>query len=457
MSPTDPTQAPAAQPAHRRPRTSWAAAFWLLAYLLAVDAPLFALLVEAHGPGFGFAWDLAMALGYAGLAMLGIQFVLTARFRRATAPFGIDIVYHFHRYLAIGALGIAVAHYAILRVDVPAVLGSAWPGQAPAHMTAGRLSLLLFAAVVLLSLLRRALRLDYDRWRLTHSLLSTAAFALALWHVFGSGRYLDTPWKQSLWYGYGAIWLLILGYVRLWRPWRLRQRPYRVTALRDEGGDVWTLTLAPVAGRALAFAPGQFVWLTLGSSPFAMREHPFSIASSAERRDAIELSIKELGDFTATIKHVAVGATAYVDGPYGNFGIDHQPGAAGFVFLAGGIGIAPMLGMLRTMADRGDRRPAVLFHANRALDRTVFRADLAQLATRLRLRVVHLLEEPPPGWDGETGRLRPEVLAGHLPKELAGWVCFVCGPTPMVEAAERALAGLGVPATRIHAELFDWV
>ncbi len=54
-----------------------------------------------------------MALGYAGMAMLGVQFALTARFKRATAPFGIDIVYYFHRYLAVAALAIVLAHYAL--------------------------------------------------------------------------------------------------------------------------------------------------------------------------------------------------------------------------------------------------------------------------------------------------------------------------------------------------------
>ena len=52
----------------------------------------------------------------------------------------------------------------------------------------------------------------------------------------------------------------------------------------------------------------------------------------------------------------------WVDGPFGAFTLDRKP-AAGFVFVAGGIGIAPVLSMLRTLADRGDRRPVVLFYS----------------------------------------------------------------------------------------------
>ncbi len=110
----------------RTPRTALHALLWLAAYVLAVTVPLFALL-PGPAAGLGFSWDFPMALGYAGLAMLGVQFALTARFRRATAPFGIDIVYYFHRYLAVFALAVIGAHYALLRLMHPEALGTADP------------------------------------------------------------------------------------------------------------------------------------------------------------------------------------------------------------------------------------------------------------------------------------------------------------------------------------------
>ena len=88
---------------------------WLAVYLAVVTAPLFVLLLGPVPPPGGFWWDFSMALGFAAAAMMGVQFLLTARFRRATAPFGMDIVYHFHRYLAVCALAIAVAHVRSLR------------------------------------------------------------------------------------------------------------------------------------------------------------------------------------------------------------------------------------------------------------------------------------------------------------------------------------------------------
>lgn len=446
----------------RTPPAIGSAALWLGFYLAAVAFPLFALLPGALGPGHGFTWDFAMALGYAGLAMLGVQFALTARFRHATAPFGIDVVYYFHRFLAIFALAIVAAHYLILRFAYPAALGDADPRIAPPAMTAGRVALALFVLVAVLSIARRRLGLGYDGWRITHALFATVAFALALWHVLAAGRYLDASWKQALWIGYGAFWLALIVHVRLLRPWRLRRRPWRVAEVRPERGRVWTLVLEPPPGTRLAFAPGQFVWLTLRASPFVMREHPFSIASSAARDDRIELAIKELGDFTSTIRDTRPGEVAWVDGPYGTFGIDQRAAAPGYVFIAGGVGIAPTLSMLRTLLDRSGAvplRPLWLFYGNRVVERIAFREEIEHLAARLPLRVVHVLLEPPPGWTGESGYVTRDVLARHLPSEGERTSCeyFVCGPSPMTRMVERSLADLGVPAARVHSEIFDWV
>ena len=432
-------------------------ALWLGLYVAAVTLPLFALLPGAATAGRGLAWDFAMAIGYAGAAMLGVQFALTARFRRATAPFGIDLVYFFHRYLAVFALLIVLAHYALLRLRFPDALGTADPRAAAAHLSAGRVALSLLLAVALMSLLRRALHLDYDLWRVTHAVLATTGFALALWHLLGSGHYLDSAWKQALWSGYGAFWLGLIGYVRIVRPASVRRAPFRVVEVRRERGLIWTLVLTRAAAQPLRFSPGQFGWLTVRASPYAMHEHPFSIASSAERPERIELSIKQLGDFTSTISDLQPGETAWFDAPYGTFGIDGYPDATGHVFVAGGIGIAPIMSMLRTLADRADPRPLLLFYGNRVWDRVAFREELEDLRQRLSLCIVHVLIEPPADWNGERGFVTREILQRRLPPNLRQLEYFICGPTPMTQNVERSLAALGIDSSRVHSEIFDWV
>jgi ferredoxin-NADP reductase len=113
--------------------------------------------------------------------------------------------------------------------------------------------------------------------------------------------------------------------------------------------------------------------------------------------------------------------------------------------------------MLQTLVDRGDARPVVMFAGNRSWDTVILRDRVQELSGQPNVTVVHVLEEPPPGWKGETGYLDGLILARYLPAGLRRFQYFACGPYPMLAAVGAALAELGVPADRIHTERFDWV
>jgi len=444
-------------PGLSRGRRGLRATAWIAVYLLLVAFPLLVLLVGPLPRGGGRWWDFSMALGFAGLAMLGVQFVLTARFRRATAPFGIDIIYYFHRLAAIGAVGLIVAHYLIIRIRYGDVLGALNPLDAPWPLTAGRLSLFIFVGLIVSSLWRKPLHIDYDRWRVWHGVLAVAAVALAIAHIAGVGYYTAAPWKRTVWTGYSLLWLLVLGYIRIMKPLRLLRQPCRVTEVRRERGDSWTLTLKPEGHVRRPFSPGQFAWLSLGTSPFRAREHPFSFSGSAADPETWQFTIKELGDFTRTVKDTRIGEIAYVDGPHGSFTTDHYPDAPGFVLIAGGIGIAPLMSILRTLADRGDRRPIHLIYGNGHWERVTFREELETLVPRLNLTLVHALKHPPPHWTGLTGMLTTALLRQVLPVTTRPYVHFICGPKAMTESIQHSLHAMEIPLRRIHFELFDMV
>lgn len=431
------------------------AAAAILAYLGMILVPLLVLLLGERPRGGGFWWDFSLALGYAALAMMGLQFWLTARFKRATAPFGIDIIYVFHRYLASIALGFLLLHALVLVLRHPEAVGRLDPRVAPGYMSAGAAALLAFTLLVATSLGRKWLRLEYDHWRRWHGLLAVIGVICGLWHVAGSASYLLSPAKRALWLGLALSWLALVVEVRVLRPWRLRRRPWRMESVRREPGRSWTLSLRPERDEAFRFFPGQFAWLHLGSSPFAQHEHPFSISSSPTDPGPLQFTIKELGDFTSGIGQTRVGEIAYVDGPYGRFSTEAHPHARGFVFVAGGVGIAPVMSMLRALAARADPRPAWLFYGNRRWDRVVFRDEIEALRGRLDLHVVHVLGEPPQDWTGERGIIDLEVMRRHLPPLLDGLHVMVCGPQPLIRLVGRSAEALGVARRHLHSEIFD--
>ena len=432
------------------------ATFWIVLYLLLVQAPLFVLLLGPKPAGYGFWFDLSLALGFAATAMMAIMFLLTARFQRATAPFGIDLVYYFHRLASIGAFAFATLHPLLLFHEEPGLLRVILDGTLPLHLWTGFVSWVAMAALMVSSLWRKPLRIHYDAWRIAHVLLAVTALLLGVAHIAGVGHYSATPWKAWLWLGIALSCLAVVIRVRLIKPLQLLRRPWRVTRVIEERGSSWTLVLRPEGHGGFRYLPGQFAWLTLRSSPFAMREHPFSISSSAAVPGEISFTIKELGDFTNRIGEIQVGEPAWIDGPYGTFSIDISPAPA-YVFVAGGVGIAPIMSMLRTLAERKDPRPLILFYAYHTWDRTTFREELEELRNRLDLTIVYVLSEPPGDWEGERGLLRDEIFARHLPADRAVRECFICGPTPMIAVAETALARQGIPPTHIHSEIFDLV
>ncbi len=428
---------------------------WIALYVGLAIFPLLVLLVGPVPRGGGFWWDFSMALGFAGLALMGLQFFLTARFRRAFAPFGVDIIYYFHRWVAVGGLALIGAHYLIIRILFPDSLGPADPRYAPWHLTAGRLSAGLFILLIATSLWRKQLRMHYDGWRIGHAVMAVAAIVLAIIHVHGVGHYTAAPWKAVLWLAYSGAWLAVILHIRVIRPVLLHRRPYRVTEIRPERGRAWTLTLIPERPPRLQFRPGQFAWLSLGTSPFAAKEHPFSFSGSAEDPTTLHFTIKELGDFTRTIKDLSAGTLAYVDGPHGNFTTDTEANAPGFVFVAGGVGLAPIMSMLRTLADRGDRRPMHLIYGAGTWENVLFRDELESLATRLDVRYTPVVELPPANWTGETGLITEMILRRVLPPEAVRYPCFLCGPKPMTDSVSLSLRKMGYPLRNLHTELFD--
>jgi predicted ferric reductase len=146
----------------------------------------------------------------------------------------------------------------------------------------------------------------------------------------------------------------LLVWVRIGKPLTLRRRPWRIEGITPERGQTTTLTLRADGHRGFRFAPGQYAWFAIGRSPFSLTKHPFSFSSSGDSDGVIDVSIKALGDFTASVANIDLGTKVYIDGPHGVFRPDLAEGP-GFVLIAGGVGITPMMSILRTFAGRGDR------------------------------------------------------------------------------------------------------
>jgi len=434
--------------------------FLIILYLFLVFLPVIFLIMGPKLDDRHTILDFSLGLGFTGLSLMIMQFINSARIKIFNKPFGTDLVYHFHRQIGIAAFLMVFAHPILLFLLDGRYLRLLNLINAPWRARAGVTSVVLLIFVVWFAEFRQKLKISYQFWKFWHGVISIAMIGLALVHIYLNNNYIGLPWKKVLWVSYSILLGGILLYTRVIYPLRLIRKSYVVRGKKQERGSVWSIRLEPEGHKGFDFQPGQFAWLTAWKTPFSDTEHPFSMASSAEQKDHLEMSIKNLGVFTETIQKFEIGQRVYVDGPFGYFSIDRFPNAERLVMIPGGIGITPMMSFLRTMADRGDKRPVILFYCNLHWEDVTFREEMERLKSKLDLIVIYTIEKPPADWAGETGFLNANVLKKYLPKD---WIedvnteVFLCGPTPMMNALENALLTVGFTEDQVHTERYTFV
>jgi propane monooxygenase reductase component len=217
--------------------------------------------------------------------------------------------------------------------------------------------------------------------------------------------------------------------------------------------DMRHLVLRLVEPGEIKFFPGQYIDIAV---PGTDETRSFSMANTSSRDGRLEFVIKVYPDglfshFLDTT--LQVGDRLQVTGPYGVFTL--REGDDDLVFIGGGAGMAPILSLLRSMAERGLTRKATYYYGARGRRDLCFEGELRALEDTLPgFRYIPALSEAAPDddWDGETG-LITDVVKRHI-GGLAGVHAYVCGPPPMVEAALPLLATLGVAEKRIYYDKF---
>lgn len=438
-----------------RGRYHWLSAVgWLLLFMLVALLPLL-LAWFGDRPGRGWLVELGAGLGMVGLGLMVVQAWTSGRQPSVAPNFGADNLLHFHRHLGLFAVLMALAHPLTLFIADPDYLGYLDPRVE--WMRAGALWTLLAALVLIAasSYFRQFLGLSYELWRLLHGALALAILGLGLGHALMVDHHLGEPWKQALLVALVGSAIYLVVHTRLVRPLRSHRRPWKVTSVEPERGETWTLSFEPVGHDGMDFEPGQYAWITLGDSPLALQQHPFSMACAAGARELC-FSANAVGDFTNSLKDVELGTRAWMEGPYGSFVPDPDPSTNLFL-VAGGIGVTPMMSMLRTFRQGNEKRRIVLLYANPDLEQAAFAEELDELARHLSLEVVHVLEDPPEDWQGESGLIDEALLLRYLDHLDDPVQYMTCGPDPVMDQVESVLRSKGIDWRRIFSERFEIV
>lgn len=217
------------------------------------------------------------------------------------------------------------------------------------------------------------------------------------------------------------------------------------------------MTLELPAGREFDFLPGQHLEVRLCGPEQRELEglwNAFSISSSPLRRGTLEICVSRRGLFARELFDLPVGSTLEVRGPLGSF-VYGGGGGGEPVFIAGGIGITPIMSMLRYLGDLEFPAPALLFHSCRTFEEIPFYAQICEIEQRWGnfTPLFTITRSSPSGWKGENRRLDRAMLADRIadPKEKS---YYICGPQEMMLMLTYYLMDMGVRRERISTELW---
>lgn len=210
------------------------------------------------------------------------------------------------------------------------------------------------------------------------------------------------------------------------------------------------LVTLDLRGQPLVFNPGQAVMVGRRDD---RERRPYSIACSPEQAgDTLRLELLIAVDADATSDFgFATGAQLEIEGPVGTFMLPPDASAGWMLFVAGGTGIAPLRSMLDHLLRRHQGQRMSLLYSARSGDEFVFIPELERHVRAGALELHQTVTRDDTKWAGRRGRIGRDHFEAVL-HEPADTLCFVCGPSSLVDESVATLKGLGVPDPKIRTE-----
>lgn len=224
-------------------------------------------------------------------------------------------------------------------------------------------------------------------------------------------------------------------------------RLFRLVGRRQDTADTFTVLLEPNDGVPLVFIPGQFTML----SAFGVGEVPISVSGDAHVAGPLQHTVRDVGAVTHALARASVGEVLGVRGPYGTGWEVADARSLDVVFVAGGIGLAPLRpAVLEVLSHREDFGRVVLLYGARSPDELLFTDELRQWEGQ-GVEVLVTVDYGPTTWTGRVGLVTKLIpRAGFDPRST---LALICGPEVMMRHTALALVARGVRSNRIRVSL----
>lgn len=276
--------------------------------------------------------------------------VLSTRLRPLEAFFGgQDKVYQVHKRIGRWSFFLIVLHPLFLSAhNLPDFLvffqelGFLRPSGNP-YLWGHNIGVATFSLMAGLMIFTLWVKIPYHVWKITHEWFG-GVLLLAAGHVLIVDRDVAAYPFLRIWvYGFLALALASFVYIRFFYRFCGPHFHYTISEI-EKHGDVVQATLSPIQEK-MEFKPSQFVYLVVHKEGITPEPHPYSIACGYNSSNRIKLGIKQSGDHTRSLDRLETGDSVTLYGPYGQFSDRFLSAERGCIFIGGGIGITPFLGM----------------------------------------------------------------------------------------------------------------
>lgn len=385
--------------------------------------------------------------GMVGTYFLLLSVLLVGRLPVLERAVGQDRLVRWHRWLAPWALVLLVAHAVLIilgygQAASDGVLHQTWQVVTTMHgmlMATVGLGLIIAAALTSIRIARR--RMAYETWWVVH-LYSYLGLALSWSHQLATGTPFEgRPFARLFWI---ALWLgsagVVLTYRVLWPLTRSLFHDLRVVEVREEAPGVVSVICSGRALDRLPIAGGQFLQWRFLTRGHWWQAHPYSISALPSNRH-LRVTVKDLGDHSASLRHLRPGTRIAIEGPYGAFTTAKM--TQQHVLLVGaGVGSTPLRAMLEELPPTAH----VVVALRASTPEELVLADEIESICAARGGHFYRLVGSRQQWPldvHQLTRLVPDITRRDV---------FVCGPDGFMQSLLRSAAAAGVPKRQLHHE-----
>jgi predicted ferric reductase len=411
---------------------------------------------------------VGIVAGLAGMDLVLLMLLLAARIPFVDRTIGHDRALEFHRNLGKPSLYLLLAHGLLVAVGYGIAEGLDPVSESIAlwvlvpDMWQAFVSMGLFIAVVVTSLVAVRRRFPYEFWYAVH-LLTYVAVGTSIPHQFSVGAlFAEGTWQRWYWLAICAATGAALLYFRVVQPLVATLR-YRLTVSRVQriapgvvNIEMTGLRLNRVAGTGGRF----FIWRFLApglwwqSHPFSLSAEPLGVGPGGE--GTLRITVRSLGRGSAQLARLRTGTKVAVEGPYGLFGTAARSREK-VVMIGAGIGITPLRALLETTPfAHGDATVLLRGHTDREL---FLSEEILAISRRRGVRLFHLTGARAQ-WDSNSWLPGEAVRAGYnlaaYAPDIADSDVYICGPSQWASSVIAEARTAGVRPEQIHHERFDW-